>query len=91
MTDPPAKVAQLPLTDQQRLRAKRAQRRQNAISPATRAQLSALGQAGTGFLGLPAPAYFGAAATTAVFALLHGGRDMREWVAVGVLIALGLL
>lgn len=88
MTDPP-KVTSLPLTGEQRLRAKRAQRRQG-LRPKTQATLEGLGQA-SGVLGIPKSFYLGAGAATAAWALLNKGGDSHEWIAAGVLILLGLI
>jgi hypothetical protein len=86
----PPNVTKLPLSDQQRARARsRASRR--GLRPATAKTLAGLGQA-TGFAGIPRGYYIGAAIGSAVYgALLRPRHDMVDWLPAAVLIALGIL
>jgi len=87
----PGKVAELPLTGEARLRAKRAQRKQSRLSPSARTRLEGLGATATGgAFGLPRAVYFAAALGWGVHLLYRGGGD-RDWMVTAVLVALGIL
>jgi hypothetical protein len=91
MADDTPKVAQFPQSAEARARTRRQVR--PAVPSGARRTLGALAQAPVGgVLGVPRAAYFGAAIATAAMTVLeHREKSVPSWVAVGVLIVLGLI